>query len=71
VGGAATLANGGRQTMALRPINDWDIQIKKQFALTERYKLQIAAQAFNLFNRPQLFRVTSTTSSSTTATPPG
>ena len=39
--------------MALRPINDWDIQIKKQFAYRERYKLQLAAQFFNVFNHPQ------------------
>jgi hypothetical protein len=51
--GSGALANGGRQTMALRPINDWDIQMKKEFAFRERYKFQLAAQFFNLFNHPQ------------------
>ena len=53
IAGPGALANGGRNTMALRPINNWDIQVKKQFAFKERYKFQIAAQAFNLFNHPQ------------------
>jgi hypothetical protein len=53
VAGLGALANGGRNTMALRPINDWDIQGKKEFVFKERYKFQLAAQAFNLFNHPQ------------------
>src|SRR5262249_121291 len=53
IAGAGALANGGRNTMALRPINNWDIQLKKEFAFNERMKFQIAAQAFNLFNHPQ------------------
>ena len=39
--------------MALRPINNWDVQMKKEFAFKESLKFQIAAQAFNLFNHPQ------------------
>jgi hypothetical protein len=53
IAGAGALANGGRNTMALRPINNWDIQVKKEFRFTESMKFQIAAQAFNLFNHPQ------------------
>lgn len=53
VAGLGALANGGRQTIATRPINNWDIQVKKEFALTERYKLQFAAQLINAFNHPQ------------------
>ena len=53
IAGAGALANGGRNTMALRPINNWDIQLKKEFRLSETMKFQIAAQAFNLFNHPQ------------------
>jgi len=53
VAGAGALANGGRNTMALRPINNWDVQIKKEFRFAERMKFQVAAQAFNLFNHPQ------------------
>jgi hypothetical protein len=52
IAGAGALANGGRNTMALRPINNWDIQLKKEF-VRENMKFQIAAQAFNLFNHPQ------------------
>jgi hypothetical protein len=47
------LANGGRQTMATRPINNWDLQVKKQFLFGESYKLQFAGQFYNLFNHPQ------------------
>jgi len=53
IAGAGALANGGRNTMALRPINNFDIQVKKEFAFKENVKFQIAAQAFNLFNHPQ------------------
>lgn len=53
IAGAGALANGGRNTMPLAPINNWDIQVKKQFAFKESLKFQIAAQAFNLFNHPQ------------------
>jgi hypothetical protein len=53
VAGLGALANGGRNTMALRHINNWDIQLKKEFRFTENTKFQIAAQAFNLFNHPQ------------------
>ena len=44
---------GGCNTMALRPINNFDIQMKKEFKFTESLKFQIAAQAFNLLNHPQ------------------
>ena len=53
IAGAGALANGGRNTMALRPINNFDIQLKKQFLVTETVKFQIAAQAFNVLNHPQ------------------
>ena len=53
VAGYGALANGGRQTIATRHINNFDLQVKKQFAITERYKLQFAVQMFNAFNHPQ------------------
>jgi hypothetical protein len=53
VAGPGALATGGRNTMALRPINNFDIQLKKQFRFTESLKFQVAAQAFNLLNHPQ------------------
>ena len=39
--------------MAIRPIDNIDIQVKKSFSFAERYKVQIAAQFFNLLNHPQ------------------
>jgi hypothetical protein len=46
-------ANGGRQTLPTRPINNWDFQVKKQFVFREQMRLQFAAQFVNLFNHPQ------------------
>ena len=53
VAGLGALATGGRQTMALRPINNWDVQFKKAFNIREAMKFEIAAQFFNMFNHPQ------------------
>ena len=53
IAGAGALANAGRNTMALRPINNFDVQLKKEFVFKERFKFQIAGQAFNLLNHPQ------------------
>jgi len=51
--GFGALSNGGRQTMATRPINNFDLQFKKEFLFTERYKLQLGVQLINAFNHPQ------------------
>jgi hypothetical protein len=48
-----TLANGGRNTGMLRPIDDVDLTLAKNINITERYQIQIAARVFNLFNHPQ------------------
>jgi len=53
VAGYGAVATGGRQTLALRPINNFDIQIKKVFPIGEVRKLELAAQLFNAFNHPQ------------------
>jgi len=53
VAGAGAYANGGRQTMATRPINNWDTQLKKVFGFGEQRRLELAGQFFNLFNHPQ------------------
>jgi hypothetical protein len=53
VAGYGALANGGRNTIPTQHINNFDLQVKKQFSLTERYKLQLAVQMFNAFNHPQ------------------
>lgn len=51
--GLGALSNGGRNQLPLDHINNFDAQIKKAFNITERFKFDIAAQAFNLFNHSQ------------------
>ncbi len=53
IAGYGALATGGRQTMAFRPIDDIDLQVKKQLNFSERVKVQVAAQFFNVLNHPQ------------------
>ena len=54
VAGKGSLANGGRQTLATRPINDVNFSIKKAFELGEGGgKFEFGAQLFNAFNHPQ------------------
>jgi len=48
-----TLPDGGRNLLHLNPINDVDLTLAKRFSLGERYRLEFAARAFNLFNHPQ------------------
>jgi hypothetical protein len=51
--GTGALANVGRNTLQLAPINDIDVTAVKRFTITERFKVEFQAQAFNLFNHPQ------------------
>jgi hypothetical protein len=51
--GYGALANVGRNTLQLGPINDIDMTAVKRFTVTERFKVEFQAQAFNLFNHPQ------------------
>jgi hypothetical protein len=51
--GVGAFANGGRNTLPGRPVNNVDLSMYKNFNLTERFKLQLGAQLFNLFNHPQ------------------
>jgi len=46
-------ANGGRNTLPLDHINNFDLGLSKRLNFTERYRFEIGAQAFNLFNHPQ------------------
>jgi hypothetical protein len=52
-GAEGTLPNGGRNTLPLRPINNFDISIVKRFSITERVKLEFQGQFSNAFNHPQ------------------
>ena len=51
--GFGALANAGRDTMQLKPINDVDITALKRFSITERVKFEFRASASNLFNHAQ------------------
>ena len=51
--GAGVFPNGGRNTLPLRRINNWDLTLLKRFAVTERIKLELQGQFLNAFNHPQ------------------
>jgi hypothetical protein len=51
--GYGTIANVGRNTLQLAPINDIDLTALKRFSITERFRIEFQVQAFNLFNHPQ------------------
>jgi hypothetical protein len=53
VAGAGAYANGGRNTLAGRPINNVDVNLLKNFAIRERWHLQLSAQFFNVLNHAQ------------------
>ena len=53
VAGAGALANGGRNTFPLDPINNFDVSLKKRISLGERFKVEVGFQTFNLLNHPQ------------------
>jgi hypothetical protein len=48
-----TIPNGGRSILNLNPIDNIDVTLVKRLALTERFKLELAARAINVFNHPQ------------------
>jgi hypothetical protein len=45
--------DGGRNTEPTRPINNVDLTLLKRFHISERFHLELAAQAYNLFNHAQ------------------
>lgn len=49
----------GRNTYIGDPLYSWDLRLSRLFNLTERYKLNLAVDAFNLFNRPNVDEVNS------------
>jgi hypothetical protein len=53
VAGQGALSNTGRNTFPLAPINNWDFALVKRFNITERFRFDVGAQAFNLFNHAQ------------------
>lgn len=53
IAGSGAYPNGGRNTLSLRPIDNVDMNLLKNFNLTERYRVQFAAQFYNLLNHAQ------------------
>ncbi len=46
-------SNLGRNTLQMPPINNFDLTALKRFSITERYKVEFSAQAFNVLNHAQ------------------
>jgi hypothetical protein len=53
VAGPGAYANGGRNTLAGRPIDNIDLNIMKNIHAGERTSVQFSAQLFNALNHPQ------------------
>lgn len=53
VAGPGAYANGGRNTLAGRPINNVDLNILKDIHAGEKLRVQFSAQFFNLLNHAQ------------------
>jgi hypothetical protein len=53
VAGSGALANGGRNTFPLHPINNIDLNLKKRFSFGERFSFDIGAQFYNILNHAQ------------------
>ncbi|MBC7927582.1 MAG: TonB-dependent receptor, partial [Bryobacteraceae bacterium] len=51
--GAGAYANGGRNTLPLRPINNVDFSIQKRFSYGERVRFDLGGQLYNAFNHAQ------------------
>jgi len=52
-GAAGAKADVGRNTLLTRPINNFDVTAVKRISITERYKIEFSANAFNVLNHPQ------------------
>ena len=53
VAGKGARSNGGRNTFPLDHTNNFDVSLTKRINITERFRFDIGAQAFNLFNHAQ------------------
>ena len=47
-----TFGNVGKNVLRLPRTSDWDVQISKYFNFTERFKLQLRVEYFNVLNHP-------------------
>jgi hypothetical protein len=48
-----TLPDGGRSLLALNPIDNIDVTLRKRFTITERYNFELSGQFLNVLNHPQ------------------
>jgi hypothetical protein len=53
VAGAGALANGGRNTFPLDPVNNVDLSIRRKLQIGENKRIEFGAEFFNLLNRQQ------------------
>ena len=51
--GQGVLTSSGRNTLSLRPEDNLDLTLVKRFNITERYALELQAQAYNVLNHSQ------------------
>jgi hypothetical protein len=51
--GKGTLPNAARNTLPIRPIDNFDLSAFKRITVFEHYSFQFGAQAFNVFNHAQ------------------
>ncbi|WP_158942296.1 carboxypeptidase regulatory-like domain-containing protein [Granulicella sp. S190] len=51
--GAGTLPNASRNSLATRPINNFDMSALKRVTFHERYSFEFGAQAYNVLNHAQ------------------
>jgi len=53
IAGAGARSTVGRSTLQLNAINNVDLTLSKRISITERYRVEFQAQAFNLLNHAQ------------------
>jgi hypothetical protein len=53
VAGSGALANGGRNTFPLKPIDNIDAALYKHFNIREGIRFSLGGQFYNLFNHAQ------------------
>jgi hypothetical protein len=51
--GSGTLPNASRNTLPVRPIDNFDLAAYKRITFFEHYTVEIGVQAFNVLNHPQ------------------
>jgi hypothetical protein len=51
--GVGAYANGGKNTLPVRRINNFDMSLYKRFSITESKRIEFGAGAFNVFNHAQ------------------